>query len=97
VGEDVRDRELLLLALEGLGLVGCESRDLDQGGDAVVHARVRDQGPAIRVADENHGAADAPQTAANGVHVVLQRVKAVLGTHHLVPIVLQRRDQFLEA
>jgi hypothetical protein len=97
VGEDVRDGELLLLALRGFGLVGCERRDVDQGGDAVVRPRVRDQGTAVRVTDKDHRAADPPETTGDAVHVAFQGVQAVLGADHLVPIRLQRGDQLLEA
>ena len=56
MGEDFRDGKLLLQALRGFGLVGCERCDVDQGGYPVVCTGVRDQGTAVRVADEDDGA-----------------------------------------
>ena len=58
VGEDVRDRELVLLALRGLVGVRGQRGDVDQPGDAVVGARRRDDRSAVGVADEDGRAAD---------------------------------------
>ena len=38
VGKDIRDGELLLLALRGFCLIGREGGDVNQGGDAVVRS-----------------------------------------------------------
>src|SRR6476646_7943082 len=67
MGEDVRDGKLLLQALRGFGLVGCECCDVDQGGHPVVCSGVRDQGTAVRVADEDDGAADPPEAAGDAL------------------------------
>ena len=48
VGEDVRDRKLVLLALRCLGLVRREGGDVDQPSHAVVGARRRDDASAVR-------------------------------------------------
>ena len=74
MGKDVCDGEFLLLTLRGFGLVGCEGRDVDQGGNPVVRPGVRDQGAAVRVADKDHGAADPPEAAGDALHVALQGV-----------------------
>src|SRR5262245_6006348 len=39
-------------------LVGCEGRDIDQGGDSVIRPGRGNQGAAVRVADEHHGSTD---------------------------------------
>src|SRR6267143_6046655 len=67
---------------------------VDQPGDAVVGARGRDDGPAVRVADENGRAADPPQRTDYRSDVAFERVEAVLCGHHLVPVRLKRRDHF---
>ena len=95
--KDVGDRELLLLALRGFGVVGCERRDVDQRGDPVVRPGMRDQGAAVRVAEKDHGAADPPEATGDAVNIAFQGVQTVLGADHLVPIRLQRRNQLLEA
>ena len=97
MGEDVRDGELLLLALRGFGLVGREGGDVDQGGDPVVRPRVRDQGAAVRVADKDHGPADSPEAAGDALHVALQGVQAVLGADDLMPFRLEHVNHLLEA
>src|SRR5271169_7064813 len=96
MGEDVRNRELLLQALRRLALIRGEGGDVDQPGDAVVGARGRDDGPAVRVAHENGRAADAPQRTGYRGDVAFERVEAVLGGHHLVPVRLKRRDHLAE-
>jgi hypothetical protein len=97
VGEDVSDGKLLLLVLRGFGLVGRKRRDVDEGRDSVVGPGMGDQRPAIGVADKDDGAADPPEAAGDAVDVAFQGVESMLGTHHLVPIRLQRRDELLEA
>src|SRR5271169_3498170 len=92
MGEDVRNRELLLQALRRLALIRGEGGNIDQPGDAVVGARGRDDGAAVRVADENGRAADPPQRTDYRGDVAFERVEAVLGRHHLVPVRLKRRD-----
>jgi hypothetical protein len=47
VREDIGDRELVLLALRRLALVGGERRDVDQPGDAVVGSRGGDESSAV--------------------------------------------------
>ena len=71
VGEDVGDGKLLLLALRGFVGIGCERRDVDQGGDPVIRARMRDQGAAVRVADKHHRTADPSEATGDAVHVAL--------------------------
>ena len=97
VGEDVGDRELLLQALRRLALIRGEGGDVDQPGDAVVGARGRDDGAAVGVADENGRAGDPAQRAGDRGDVAFERVEAVLGGHHLVPVRLKRRDHLAEA
>ena len=80
MGEDVRDGKLLLQALRGFGLVGCERCDVDQGGYPVVCSGVRDQGTAVRVADEDDGAADPPEAAGDAVYIAFQGVSARAGS-----------------
>ena len=46
VFEDVRLGELVLLALRRLGLIRTQGRDVDQSGDAGIHAGMRDNGAA---------------------------------------------------
>jgi hypothetical protein len=60
VREDVGDRELVLLALRRLALVGGERGDVDQPGDAAVPPGGGDEGSAVRVADENDRALTRP-------------------------------------
>src|SRR5271154_7282187 len=88
MGEDVRNRELLLQALRRLALLP---------GAAVVGPPGRDDGPAVRVADENGRAAAPPQRAGDRGDVAFERVEAVLGGHHLVPVRLKRRDHLAVA
>jgi hypothetical protein len=92
VGKDIRDGKLLLQALRGFGLSGCERRYVNQGSDPVVRPRVRDQGTAVRMADKDHRAADPPKATADAFYVAFQGVQAVLGADHFVPIRLQRGD-----
>ena len=54
--------------------VGCERCDVDQGGYPVVCSGVRDQGTAVRVADEDDGAADPPEAAGDAVYIAFQGV-----------------------
>ena len=68
----LRDGKLLLLALRGFGLVGCEGRDVDQGGDLVVRPGMGDQGATVRVADKDYRTADPPEAAGNALHVAFQ-------------------------
>src|SRR5215469_10392022 len=89
--------KLLLQALRGFGLVGCEGRDVDQGGDSAIRPGVGDQGAAVRVADKDHGSTDPPEAASDALHVAFERVQAMLGAHHFVPVRLQCGDQLLEA
>src|SRR5262245_14751498 len=77
-------------AVAGSGPVACEGRDVDQGGDATIRPGVSDQGAAVRVADEDHGSTDPPEGASDALHVAFQRVQAMLGAHHFVPVRLQR-------
>src|SRR5260370_41994452 len=84
VFEDVRLRELVLLALRRLGLIRTQGRDVDQGGDAWVHTGVGDDGAPVGVADKNDRTADAPECADGRVDITFQRVLAVLRSHHLV-------------
>src|SRR5262249_8578569 len=56
-----------------------------------------DQGAAARVADKDHESTDPPEAASDALHVALERVQAMLGAHHFVPVRLQCGDQLLEA
>ena len=78
MGEDVGDGELALLALGGLGLVGGEGSNVDEPGDAVVSSCGGDDASAVRVADEDGGAADPPEGAQERGDVAFGRVEAVL-------------------
>jgi hypothetical protein len=69
VREDVGDGKLLLQALRGFVGIGCERRDVDQGVDPVIRARVRDQGATVRVADKDHRTADPPEATGDAVNV----------------------------
>jgi hypothetical protein len=85
VGEDVADRELVLLALRGLVLVRRERGDIDQPGDPVIGSRRGDHGSAVGVADQDGRAAHPAQRAAHGRDVTVERVEAVLAGNHLGP------------
>jgi hypothetical protein len=89
--------KLLLQALRGFGLVGCEGGDVDQGGDSAIRPGMGDQGAALRMADKDHGTTDPPEAADDALHIAFERVQAMLGAHHFVPIRLQCGDQLLEA
>src|SRR5262249_55186108 len=56
--------------LRGFGLVGCEGRDVDQGGDSAIRPGMGDQGAAVRVADKDHGSTDPPEAASDALHVL---------------------------
>ena len=62
------------------------------GGDSAIRPGMGDQGAAVRVADKDHGTTDPPEAAGDA----LERVQAMLGAHHFVPIRLQCGDQLLE-
>src|SRR5208283_248755 len=94
--EGVRDGELVLLALRGLGLVRGERGDVDQPGHAVIGARGRDDGSAVGVADEDGRAADPAQGAPCRGDVGLVRVEAVLRGDYLVPFRLKRGISLLK-
>jgi hypothetical protein len=97
VGEDVADRELVLLALRGLVLVRRERGDIDQPGDPVIGSRRGDHGSAVGVADQDGRAAHPAQRAAHGRDVTVERVEAVLAGNHLVAVRLQGGDHLAEA
>jgi hypothetical protein len=80
-----------------VSLVGCEGRDVNQGGDSAIRPGVGDQGAAVRVADKDHGSTDPPEAASDALHVAFERVQAMLGAHHFVPVRLQCGDQLLKA
>ena len=71
---------------------GASARDVDEPGDAIVGSRGGDDGSAVGVADEDGRAADPPERAHDRGDVALERVEAVLGGHHFVPLGLQRGD-----
>jgi hypothetical protein len=85
VGKDVRDRELALLALRRLVRVGRQRRDIDEPGHAGIGAGCRDESAAIRMANQDDRAADAPDRALHYGHVAGKRVEAVLGGDEHVP------------
>jgi hypothetical protein len=91
------DRELVLLALRGLGLIGPQCRDVDQSGDAVIGAGGGDDRSSVGVADQDDRVVDLPEVAHRRGRVVDAGVEPVLGRNHLVSLRLQRRDQFVEA
>src|SRR5262249_4710441 len=95
-GKYLRIGKLLQQALRCFGLVGCEGRDVNQGDDSAIRPGVGDQGAAIRVADKDHGSTDSPEAASDALHVAFERVQAMLGAHHFVPVRLQCGDQLLE-
>src|SRR5262249_2924571 len=72
---------------------GCEGRDVDQGGASAIRPGMGDQGAAIRVADKDHGSTDPPEAASDALYVAFERVQAMLGAHHFVPVRLQCGDQ----
>ena len=63
MGKNLGNGKLLLQVLRGFGLVGCEGRDVDQGGDSAVRPGMGDQGATVRVADKDHEATDPPEAA----------------------------------
>src|SRR6202050_1591727 len=78
VVENVRDGELVLLALGGLRFVRGKRGQVDQAGDAVIGARSGDQGAAVGVADEQDGAADPAYRAGYRRDITFERVETVL-------------------
>ena len=97
VGKNLGSGKLLLQALRGFGLVGREGCDVDQGSDSAIRPGMGDQGAAVRVADKDHGSTNPPEAASDALHVASERVQAMLGAHHFVPVRLQCGDQLLEA
>src|SRR5580700_11046918 len=63
-----------------------------QPGNAGVGTRGCDEGPAIGVSNEDRRALDPRQCAFRCGNVACQRVEAILGRDHLVPLRLQRGD-----
>jgi hypothetical protein len=63
VGGNVRDGELVLLALRRHGLVWGERGDVDQPGHPVIGSCGGDDASAVGVADEDGRAADPPERA----------------------------------
>ena len=61
--ENVCGRKLVYVTLRGLAGVRGECGDINQPSNSVICSRGRDDGSAVRVADENRGAANAPQRA----------------------------------
>src|ERR1700741_1394543 len=48
------------------------------------------------MADKDHGTTDPPEAAGDALHIAFERVQAMLGAHHFVPVRLQCGDQLLE-
>jgi hypothetical protein len=94
--EDVR-RVFVELILHGLAGVGGDRRDIDESGDAIVHARAGDCGAAVGMADEDHGAANTVERARHGREIFCVAVEPVLHGDHLIAICLQRGDHLGEA
>jgi len=61
--ENVCGRKLVYVTLRGLAGVRGECGDINQPSNSVICSRGSDDGSAVRVADENRGAANAPQRA----------------------------------
>ena len=63
VGENIGSGELVLLTLRRFVGIRGKCGDVDQPDDEVISSRSRDHATAVRVPDENRGAADSPQRA----------------------------------
>ena len=88
---------LVELALYGFTSIGSDRSDVNQPDNAIIGSGSSDDGPAIRVADKDGRAADAPQRAFRCGDVTCECVKAILGGDHLVPLRLKRGNHFAEA
>src|SRR5260370_38646558 len=95
--EAFRGGELAQLAVHRRAGVRGDCGDVDQPGDAVIRSRGGDDGSAVRMANEDRGAAHAPQGAFYCGDVRRLRVEAVLRGHHLVTFRLERGDHLVEA
>src|SRR6266550_2479086 len=91
-GEDVRLREIRLLCLRCFVGVRSERGDVDQPGNPVIGSGAGDDASAVRVTNEDGGAADPAQRASYVGDVVRGSVEAVLGGYHLVTFSLKCRN-----
>ena len=75
MGENVCGRKLAYLTLRGLAGVRRECSDVDQSSNSLICSRGCNDRSAVRVADENRGAANAPQRAFYKEEFTLDRQK----------------------
>src|SRR5437588_2028103 len=96
MGEDVGRRELGLLRLRCFIGVRSERADINQPDNAIVGSGAGDDASAVRVADEDNGAADPAYRCFHQGDVLCRCVEAVLRCNTLIPLRLKWNDQLAE-
>jgi hypothetical protein len=84
------------LVLYGLARIRSDRCNVDETDHALVGARARDGGSAIRMADEKDRAANTIERALHRRQVLFEGVQAILNGDYLVPVGLQCWNDFVE-
>ncbi len=97
VRENLRNWELIELALRRFAGIGSKRSDVDQTHNSFVGSRGGNEAATVRVPDEDGRAADSTQRAFYCGDITFRCVEAVLRGNHFLPFRLQCWDYLAEA